>query len=398
MTTGASSDVRVGIVGAGSMGAGIAALTVKAGFETVLYDVAEASLERGRERVRKLVARAIESGELASETPARDQLLLSTATELRSLAGCTVIVEAVTESVDLKTRVLGELADVASAATLASNTSSIEIAKLAMQSGTGSRLVGLHFFNPPERMRLVELIDTGQVGAEHLRRAGDLAEALGKQVITVRDSPGFLVNRCARPYYLEALRIVEDGVASVPEVDRACVEQGGFPLGPFELMDLIGIDVSLAATRAMYVQADGEPRWRPSTLQRAMVASGRLGRKAGGGFYELGRSWRDEVGAPEAEANPTAAGADAVAGRRALLERVVAQLVNEAAFALAEGIATADCIDQAMVIGLNHPCGPGEWSRRLGADRIVSILDALWDQEHDPRYRVAPLLRRQASA
>jgi 3-hydroxybutyryl-CoA dehydrogenase len=162
-------------------------------------------------------------------------------------------------------------------------------------------------------------------------------------------------------------------------------------------MDLIGIDVSLAATRAMYVQADGEPRWRPSTLQRAMVASGRLGRKAGGGFYEVGRSWRDEVGALEAEAN-AAAGTDAVAGGHAVLERVVAQLVNEAAFALAEGIATADGIDQAMVIGLNHPCGPSEWSCRLGADRIVSILDALWDQEHDPRYRVAPLLRRRASA
>jgi 3-hydroxybutyryl-CoA dehydrogenase len=129
-----------------------------------------------------------------------------------------------------------------------------------------------------------------------------------------------------------------------------------------------------------------------------MVASGRLGRKAGGGFYEVGRSWRDEVGALEAEADAAVPGADAVAGGRAVLERVVAQLVNEAAFALAEGIATADAIDQAMVVGLNHPCGPGEWSRSLGADRIVSILDALWDQEHDQRYRVAPLLRRQASA
>lgn len=394
MNTAPSSEVRVGIVGGGSMGAGIAALAVTAGLETVVYDVAEASLERVRERVRKAVTRATERGDLVGETPARDQLLLSTATELPSLAGCTVIVEAVPENVDLKSRLLRDLAEVAEAATLASNTSSIEIAALALQSGTSSRLVGLHFFNPPERMRLVELIDTGQVGAEHLQRAGDLAKALGKQVITVRDSPGFLVNRCARPYYLEALRIVEDGVASVPEVDRACVEQGGFPLGPFELMDLVGIDVSLAATRAMYVQADGEPRWRPSATQRAMVASGRLGRKAGGGFYEAGRSWRDQAGQLPAEADTVAAGS----GGRALLERVVAQLVNEAAFALTEGIATADAIDQAMVVGLNHPCGPGEWSRRLGTDRIVSVLDALWDREHDPRYRVAPLLRRQASA
>lgn len=388
MSKAAASQLRVGIVGAGAMGAGIAGLAVNAGIATILYDVSPASLERGRARVSKFLAREEASRDGLLPTSSRDGRLLVTTTDLSDLAAATVMVEAAPEDLDLKANLIADLAQVAPTATLASNTSTIEIAALALRTGAGSRLVGLHFFNPPERMRLVELIDTGQVSAEHKSRAYELAVTLGKRVIAVHDSPGFLVNRCARPYYLESLRIVEDGVASAAEVDRSCVELGGFRMGPFELMDLIGIDVSLAATRAMYVQSDGEPRWRPSVLQRAMVAAGRLGRKSGGGFYDEGCGWRDAM-------EVTAAGRDSATGKL-LLERVVAQLVNEAGFAIADGIATAQDIDDAMVVGLNHPCGPAEWTRRLGARRIVGILDALWEHEHDPRYRVAPLLRRQA--
>jgi 3-hydroxybutyryl-CoA dehydrogenase len=385
----AVTDTKVGVVGAGAMGGGIAALAIRAGFETVLYDVAEPALADARDRIQRSLDRAAERS-AERQAPALDgstsmARLLTTATRLRELAECAVVIEAAPEDLAIKAGLLAELAEVAPSATLASNTSSIEISQLARRSGTSARLVGLHFFNPPESMRLVEHVSTGQVSQEHKQRAWDLVEAFGKHVIAVRDSPGFLVNRCARPYYLESLRIVEDGVASPAEVDRACVEEGGFPLGPFELMDMIGIDVSLAVTRAMYEQSDGEPRWRPSGIQRSMVAAGRLGRKAGGGFYDEGHGWRE------------APGVEASVGRM-LLERLVSQLVNEAAFAAADGVAAPDDIDKAMVIGLNHPCGPGEWARRLGVDRVVQLLDDLWAQEHDPRYRVAPALRRRALA
>jgi 3-hydroxybutyryl-CoA dehydrogenase len=379
------SPVRLGIAGAGTMGSGIAALALRSGVATVLYDIAQAPLERGLERIARSRARAIERDDLSPEAAADWGRLLSATTALEDLRDCTVIVEAAPEDAQLKGRVLADLAKVAAEATLASNTSSIAISGLAEASGTGLRLVGLHFFNPPERMRLIELVSTGQASDEHVERGRHLGERLGRRVITVRDTPGFLVNRCARPYYLEALRIVEDGAASIAEVDRACVEQGGFPLGPFELMDLVGIDVSLAATRSMYLQADGEPRWRPTPTQRSMVAARRLGRKSGDGFYPSGASWRDQPGG------------DPVA-RRAMLERIVAQLINEAAFAIADGVAASELIDEAMMLGLNHPRGPGGWLRDLGEERVVGILDSLWDREHDPRYRVAPALRVAAKS
>jgi 3-hydroxybutyryl-CoA dehydrogenase len=379
------SGLRLGVVGAGAMGSGIAAVALRSGVATVLYDIAETPLSRGLERIGRSHARALERNPMSPGTEAEWERLLASTTVLEDLRDCTLIVEAAPEDAELKGRLLAQLAQVAAAATLASNTSSIAISDLADRSGTGSRLVGLHFFNPPERMRLVELISSGRASDEHVERARTLGERLGKRVIAVRDTPGFLVNRCARPYYLEALRIVEDGVASIAEVDRACVEQGGFPLGPFELMDLIGIDVNLASTRSMYVQADGEPRWRPTPTQRAMVAAGRLGRKSGHGFYASGGSWHEEP-----EGDP--------AVRRVLVERIVAQLINEAAFAAAEGVAAPELIDEAMVLGLNHPRGPGGWARELGEQRVVAILDSLWEREHDPRYRVAPALRVAASS
>jgi 3-hydroxybutyryl-CoA dehydrogenase len=190
------------------------------------------------------------------------------------------------------------------------------------------------------------------------------------------------VNRCARPYYLEALRIVDDGVATVAEVDRACVEHGGFPLGPFELMDLIGVDVSLAVTRSMWLQGFGEPRWRPSPTQTRLVAANRLGRKTGHGFYGPGGGWRTDSGSSSADA-------------QLLVARIVAQLVNEAAFAVSEGVATLEVIDDAMMLGLNHPHGPSGWLAQLGGAKVIDTLDGLWAREHDPRYRIAPLLRRQ---
>ncbi|HVW46063.1 MAG TPA: 3-hydroxyacyl-CoA dehydrogenase NAD-binding domain-containing protein [Solirubrobacterales bacterium] len=374
---------RVGVLGAGAMGAGIAQLCAVAGIETRLLDADEEALAAGIARVEGSLGRAVERGRMAEVDAAAVLARLRPIGAVEDLAGVELVVEAVPEIVDLKVELLGALAALPGEPILASNTSSISIGILARRCGAPERLLGLHFFNPPTAMPLVELIATPRTDRGALGRARMLGERLGKQVVDVLDGPGFLVNRCARPYYMESLRMVEDGFAEPWEIDRACVERGGFPLGPFELMDTVGVDVSLAVTRSMWEQSYGEPRWRPSPIQVAQVAAGRLGRKTGGGFYDEDDSWRSRPGAS----------ADHAA---TILDRVVANLVNEAAFALAAGIATPADLERAMVVGLNHPCGPAEWERRWGRERVVDILDDLWDTEHDPRYRTCPRLRHPA--
>jgi 3-hydroxybutyryl-CoA dehydrogenase len=372
--------LRVGVAGAGTMGGGIAELAARSGLTTTLYDVDDRALSTALDRFERSSRRALKDSHTRRRDADAARTRLTTTTELKALADCDVIVEAAPEAVDLKGELLAALAVAAPGAVLASNTSSLSISDLADRAGSPEQVVGLHFFNPPALMRLVELVSTDRTHVIARERARSLAEALGKEVVLVSDGPGFLLNRCARPYYLEALRIVEGGLATHTEIDRVCVEDGGFPMGPFELMDLIGIDVSLAVTRSMWERSSGEPRWRPSPLQVAMVGTGRLGRKSRGGFYADGDRW--------ANYPPPKPGS-----RVAILERIVAQLVNEAAFVVEDGVASLEDVDRAIVVGLNHPRGPGTWAHRLGRDRIVAILDELWERDHDMCYRVSPHLR-----
>jgi 3-hydroxybutyryl-CoA dehydrogenase len=372
---------RVGVLGAGTMGAGIAQLCARAGIETRLCDASPAALATGLGRIESSLARAVERGRSTADEAAAVLARISPAAAIEELAGIELAIEVVPEIVDLKADLLSALATLPGEPILASNTSSISIGTLAERSGAPERVLGLHFFNPPTAMPLVELVATPRTDPAAVARARALGERLGKQVVEVLDGPGFLVNRCARPFYMESLRMVEDGFAEPWEIDRACVELGGFPLGPFELMDVVGVDISLAVTKSMWEQSYGEPRWRPSPIQIAQVAAGRLGRKSGRGFYDEGESWRDRAAA-SSDRSP------------AILDRVVANLVNEAAFALAAGIATPEDLESAMVVGLNHPKGPAAWEAEWTRERIVEILDHLWDTEHDPRYRVSPRLRR----
>jgi 3-hydroxybutyryl-CoA dehydrogenase len=372
---------RVGVLGAGTMGAGIAQLCARAGIETLLCDANPDALAAGLARIESSLARAVERGKSTEAEAAEVRGRVRPVGTVEELAGVDLAIEVVPEIVDLKAKLLSDLAELPGEPILASNTSSISIATLAERSGAPERVLGLHFFNPPTAMPLVELVATPRTDREAVGRARGLAERLGKQVVDVLDGPGFLVNRCARPFYAESLRMVEDGFAEPWEIDRACVELGGFPLGPFELMDVVGIDVGLAVTKSMWEQSFGEPRWRPSPIQVAQVAAGRLGRKTNGGFYDDGDSWRNHPAASPDRATT-------------ILDRIVANLVNEAAFALQAGIATPADLERAMVVGLNHPKGPGAWEREYTRERIVSILDGLWETEHDPRYRVAPRLRR----
>ncbi|GBD09163.1 3-hydroxyadipyl-CoA dehydrogenase [Candidatus Thermoflexus japonica] len=279
---------RVGIVGAGTMGRGIAYVAITHGAQATLYDVASGALENAAAQIEAWLQEATAKGRLdeAEARRARERLQLSAA--LEDLAGAEVVIEAAPEDLALKQEIFRQLDTLCPPGTiLASNTSSLSITALGAVTRRPERVAGMHFFNPAPVMRLVEIVRGLGTSEETLRALSDLARRWGKTPVVVKDTPGFIVNRVARPFYLEALRLVGEGVADPHTVDRL-VRALGFRMGPFELMDLIGLDVNLAVSKSIYRAFFEEPRFRPHPLQRQMVQAGRLGRKTGKGWYEYG--------------------------------------------------------------------------------------------------------------
>ena len=496
----------LGVVGAGTMGAGIAQLGVLAGLDTFLYDPFPDALERGGEIVHRGLARGVERERWSEAEAAEAEQRLVLAAELDELARCELVIEAAPERPELKRELFARLSEVCGEETiLATNTSSILISSLAGAAARPENVVGMHFFNPPPAMRLLEVIAAAQTGERALAVARAAGEAMGKTVVVASDGPGFLVNRCGRPFGGEALRLLQERVATVEQIDSICRLGGGFRMGPFELMDLVGIDVGFEVAQSFERQSFGEPRWKPNMLQARKVAAGTLGRKTGAGWYEyaerrahrpddpdplepgggdgrrvaidgtgaLAEQLRERARAAGFDARePTAFGGpdepelviDAavpapvsdlglgvagppsavlcadrpLAGRgptgfhllpplesvrlveltgersqpveaffRALgfhaewvgdapglvLGRIVCQLVNEAAFAVGEGVGSPDDVDSGLTLGLNHPRGAVAWGRAVGLEHVLATIDGLFDHLHDPRYRAAPLLR-----
>ncbi len=278
--------MKLGVVGAGTMGAGIAQIAALGGYETVLYEIDEKQLERGQELIRDGMRRGAERGRW-SESEASEALeRLRTDTLIELLRDCELVIEAAPEDLDLKRNLFDRLAAVCGPeAVLATNTSSLSVTAIASAVPEPQRIVGMHFFNPPALMQLVEVVAGDESGEPALELATDVARGMGRTPIRARDSVGFVANRCVRPFFLESLRMLAEGVAPHDEIDRIVRLGAGLRMGPFELMDLIGIDVNFAVARSFWEQSFGEPRWRPSPIHERMVASGRLGRKTGRGFY-----------------------------------------------------------------------------------------------------------------
>ncbi len=400
---------RIGVVGSGTMGSGIAQTAAQNGLEVVLYDISDEIIQKGVETIHGYWDRMVEKERMSPSQREEAAGRLHPATSLEAMGEVDVVVEAAPEDLGLKKRLFRDLDLLTPGrALLATNTSSLSVTVLSAATGRPGQVAGMHFFNPAPLMPLVEVIrgeETLPATTEALR---GLAERMGKTPVTAKDVPGFIVNRVARNYYGEALKILGENGATTGDID-AVLEKAGFRMGPFLLMDLIGIDVNFAVTQSVYEANFGEPRFRPHPIQQRMVQQERLGRKAGKGFYRY--EYGEAVDRPEpqkvmeeladlADGGVEAAarflrghaGAPEAADR--VLPRVLGMVMNEAVFTLGYGIADREDIDTAMRLGTNWPEGPLAWAEQVGLEPLLLLMDGLYEAFRQERYRAAPLLRR----
>jgi 3-hydroxybutyryl-CoA dehydrogenase len=395
-TTGAAArPLVVGIVGAGTMGAGIAQVCLQAGHTVRLTDVSPVLVARGRERIADGLARLVARGDLTATARAGALRRLHEAADTAELASgrpLDLIIEAALEDLELKRTIFRALdGEVGPTALLATNTSALSIDAVADDIAHPERVLGLHFFNPAPRMALVEVVAGDRTSAVTMQAGLRFVTGLGKTPVECADAPGFIVNRINRPFTLEGLRILEAGEADVPAIDAALVG-AGYPMGPFALMDLVGIDVNYAVAGAIWHAFDEDVRFTPSPIQAALVEAGALGRKTGRGFYVYGADGRPSgtaaLPAPTLAPAPSAAAPLPAADIVARLELAI---INEAYRAAGDGVADPPDIDLAMRLGAGHPYGPFERARVLGLGAVVRRLAGL-ERQYGERYRVAPAL------
>jgi len=374
---------KVGIIGGGAMGSGIAQIAATAGHQVVLFDTKGEALNLSKSKLAKVMARLVEKGKLTLEKAKAIQGRISYADNLEAIAESGIVIEAIVENLDIKKSVFSSVEKMVSEdCILASNTSSLSIASIAAACEKSERVIGIHFFNPAPLMPLVEIIPAIQTSKAIAIEARAIIDSWKKITVLAKDTPGFIVNRVARPFYGEAIRILEEGVADIATIDWAIKEIGGFRMGPFELTDYIGHDVNYVVTETVFKEFFYDQRYKPSFSQKRLLEAGRLGRKSGHGFYDYSE------GAVKPEPNT-----DIVLGTK-IVDRVVAMLINEAIDALFLNIASAKDIDLAMTKGVNYPKGLLAWADEKGLDTVLAQLEELYTNYCEDRYRPSPLLRK----
>lgn len=373
--------IKVSVIGAGTMGSGIAQIAATKGHEVCLYDYSNDSLDKSKNKLKKILNRLVEKEKINNEKKEQIISRIKFSSNLKDIQGSSLVIEAIIEDLSIKQKLFKEIESIVDKnCIIATNTSSLSIASIAGACEEADRVIGIHFFNPAPLMPLVEIIPAVQTSEETNKKIKELIDGWDKVTVIVKDTPGFIVNRVARPFYGEALRIYEEGISDFATIDWAMKEIGGFKMGPFELMDYIGNDVNYTVTETVFTAFYFDPRYKPSFTQKRMKEAGYYGRKTGKGFYDYSKDL------PEPKK-------DYELGKK-ILFRILSMLINEAADAVFLNIATKKDIDLAMTKGVNYPKGLLSWSDEIGIKKVFNQLDELYNEYNEDRYRPSPILKR----
>lgn len=377
-----NKNSKIGVIGAGTMGSGIAQLAATFGHDVVLYDTNQAAMKAAGERLKKTLASLLEKGKMTNTAAEEVMARIKQASSFDDFKNCDLIIEAVIEEWGIKQEIFKTLESKTSAdCVLATNTSSLSITSIAAACKDATRVLGIHFFNPAPVMPLVEIIPGIATNENILKTCRVLIDGWKKTTVVAKDTPGFIVNRVARPFYGEAIRIYEEGIADFATIDWAMKEVGGFKMGPFELMDFIGNDVNYKVTETVWTQLFYDPRYKPSLTQKRLFEAGYWGKKKGRGYYDYSTGTMPE---PKK---------DKKLGEEIFL-RIIAMLVNEAYDAWYLKIATKEDLELAMTKGVNYPKGLIQWAGEIGVKKILNKLEELQNTYAEDRYRPSILLRR----
>lgn len=377
------NNTIIGVAGAGTMGTGIAQIAATQGHAVYLYDTYSEQLDKSRNDLTKILERQIEKQRMTQNEVDRILNNINYVDHTTDFKNCGLVIEAITENLEIKKDFFGRLEGIVPKdCVIGTNTSSLSIASITSALKRAERFLGIHFFNPAPLMKLVELIPGLDTTGNVLDNCRQFINQWDKITVISKDTPGFIVNRVARPFYGEALRIYEEGIADFPTIDWAMKELGGFKMGPFELMDLIGNDVNYKVTETVFREFYYDPRFKPSFIQKRMIDAGHLGRKNGRGFYHYTNKSKN----PEVVE-------DQILGKK-ILNRILAMLINEACDAVFMQIASVEDVDLAMMNGVNYPKGLLAWGDEIGLKNVLDQMTALQVEYREDRYRPNPLLKK----